>query len=179
MSPEDCPPEKKEEWIGLVGGPKKYLTDKEKHISESLKTAEKLNLEQGDIIELISSTGKIKLPVFPHPAVHPKVIGVPIGLGHKFSGRYAAGKGVNVLKLCHTKLDHSQTFSWAENTVKIKKTQDSKTIAKFEGTLPGGAVAVEPGVPILTVGPNQTADDALHEAHEEHMEETFKDKNIK
>ena len=143
------------------------------------KTAEKLNLEQGDIIELISSTGKIKLPVFPHPAVHPKVIGVPIGLGHKFSGRYAAGKGVNVLKLCHTKLDHSQTFSWAENTVKIKKTQDSKTIAKFEGTLPGGAVAVEPGVPILTVGPNQTADDALHEAHEEHMEETFKDKNIK
>ena len=42
MSPEDCPPEKKEEWIGLVGGPKKYLTDKEKHISESLKTVEKL-----------------------------------------------------------------------------------------------------------------------------------------
>ncbi len=138
------------------------------------KTAEKLKLEQGDIIELISSTGKIKLPIFPHPAVHPKVIGVPIGLGHKFSGRYAAGKGANVLKICHTELNKSQTFSWAQNTVRIKKTENSKTIAKFEGTLPGGAVAVEPGFPILTVGPNQTADDALHEAHEEHMEETFK-----
>ena len=42
MSPEDCPPEKKEEWIGLVGGPAKYLNNKEKHISESLKTVEKL-----------------------------------------------------------------------------------------------------------------------------------------
>jgi len=42
MSPEDCPPEKKEEWVGLVGGPKKYLADKEKHLSESLKTIEKL-----------------------------------------------------------------------------------------------------------------------------------------
>ncbi len=42
MSPEDCPPEKKEEWVGLVGGPKKYLADKEKHLSKSLKTIEKL-----------------------------------------------------------------------------------------------------------------------------------------
>ena len=103
------------------------------------------------------------------------VIGVPIGLGHEFSGRYAEGRGVNVLKICDPNLDEN-TFSWAQNITTIRKTDDSKTIAKFEGTLPGGAVAVEPGVPILTVGPNQSADDALHEAHEEHIEETFKDK---
>ena len=42
MSPEDCPPEKNEEWIGLVGGPAKYFNNKEKLISESLKTVEKL-----------------------------------------------------------------------------------------------------------------------------------------
>ncbi len=138
-------------------------------------TAKILDLELGDLIELTTSNGKITLPVFPHPAVHPKVIGVPIGLGHKFSGRYAEGRGVNVLKICDPDLDKN-TFSWAQNIATIRKTDDSKTIAKFEGTLPGGAVAVEPGVPILTVGPNQSADDALHEAHEEHLEETFKDK---
>ena len=80
-----------------------------------------------------------------------------------------------MLKICDPDLDKN-TFSWAQNITTIRKTDDSKTIAKFEGTLPGGAVAVEPGVPILTVGPNQSADDALHEAHEEHIEETFKDK---
>jgi len=111
------------------------------------KTAKTLGLKQGDLIELITSSGKITVPVFAHPGVPHKVIGVPIGQGHKYSGRYAEGRGANVLKICDPK-EGSETLSWAQNIVTIKK-----------------------------VGPNQSADDALHEAHEQHIEETFKDKH--
>ena len=55
----------------------------------------------------------------------------------------------------------------------MNKTNTKKKISKFEGTVP--AVAVEPGVPILTVGPGESAEEGFHRAHEEHLDHTFGD----
>ncbi len=45
MSPEDCSLEFREDWVGLVGGPREYLDNKEKHLSDSFKVAEELKKE--------------------------------------------------------------------------------------------------------------------------------------
>ena len=37
------------------------------------------------------------------------------------------------------------------------------------------AIAVEPGVPILTVGLGESAEEGFHRAHEEHLDHTFGD----
>jgi 4-aminobutyrate aminotransferase-like enzyme len=42
MSPEDCPKELREDWVGLVGGPREYLDNKEKQLTHSFKVAEEL-----------------------------------------------------------------------------------------------------------------------------------------
>ena len=42
MSPEDCPKELREDWVGLVGGPREYLDNKEKQLRHSFKVAEEL-----------------------------------------------------------------------------------------------------------------------------------------
>ena len=62
---------------------------------------------------------------------------------------------------------------WNSTTVIINKTEDSKKISKFEGNVP--AVQIEPGVPILTLAPGETAEEGFHRAHEEHLDHTFGD----
>ena len=42
MSPEDCSPKHRENWIGLVGGPKKYTANREKHLSRTAETIKKM-----------------------------------------------------------------------------------------------------------------------------------------
>ena len=62
---------------------------------------------------------------------------------------------------------------WNSTTVIINKTEYSKKISKFEGNVP--AVQIEPGVPILTLAPGETAEEGFHRAHEEHLDHTFGD----
>jgi 4-aminobutyrate aminotransferase-like enzyme len=42
LSPEDCSKELREDWVGLVGGPREYLDNKEKQLTHSFKVAEEL-----------------------------------------------------------------------------------------------------------------------------------------
>ena len=72
-----------------------------------------------------------------------------------------------------TKLTDNGDISWSTTRVRLNKTNTKKKISKFEGTVP--AVAVEPGVPILTVGPGESAEEGFHRAHEEHLDHTFGD----
>ena len=60
-----------------------------------------------------------------------------------------------------------------ESAIILQKTKENKKISKFEGSVP--AVAVEPGVPILTLAPGETSAEGFHRAHEEHLDHTFGD----
>ncbi len=138
------------------------------------KTAEKMNIKQGDIIKVSSDNGEVELPAYLHPAVPFDVVAAPIGLGKQFSGRYSENRGVNIINLIgKSKLTDNGDISWSTTRVRLNKTNTKKKISKFEGTVP--AVAVEPGVPILTVGPNESAEEGFHRAHEEHLDHTFGD----
>jgi molybdopterin-containing oxidoreductase family iron-sulfur binding subunit len=62
-------------------------------------TAAKLGIKQDDIIEISSEQGSIKVKAYLFKGVHPDVVAVPMGQGHEAYGRYAKGRGVNVLKI--------------------------------------------------------------------------------
>ena len=138
------------------------------------KTAENLNIKAGDIVEVKSKMSSIELPVYVHPAVPTNSVAVPIGLGKENFTRYASGRGANVVDLIDSsKLNENGDIMWNSTTVTINKTEDSKKISKFEGNVP--AVQIEPGVPILTLAPGETAEEGFHRAHEEHLDHTFGD----
>jgi anaerobic selenocysteine-containing dehydrogenase len=63
------------------------------------KTAESFGITHGDLVEVESPAGSIRVPVVVYPAIRPEVMAMPLGQGHMNFGRYAAGRGVNPLDL--------------------------------------------------------------------------------
>jgi anaerobic selenocysteine-containing dehydrogenase/Fe-S-cluster-containing dehydrogenase component len=55
------------------------------------ETAARLGLERGDLVTLTSPHGRIELPAYPYEFLHPGVVAVQMGQGHKYPGAYAAG----------------------------------------------------------------------------------------
>ena len=62
-------------------------------------TARQLGADDGDVLELQSAHGRIRLPALLSTGVAPGVIAVPIGQGHSAYGRSAQGRGANVWQL--------------------------------------------------------------------------------
>jgi len=52
-------------------------------------TAQKMGLARGDLVKLASPHGAIELPAYPTDLVHPGIVAVAMGLGHKFPGPFA------------------------------------------------------------------------------------------
>ena len=63
------------------------------------QTAAKFGLAHGDLAEVTSPAGSLRLPVVVFPGLHPDVVAIPLGQGHQGDGRYADGRGVNPLAL--------------------------------------------------------------------------------
>lgn len=49
----------------------------------------------GQVIEITTANGRLSLPAYAHPGVHPSLVVIPTGQGHTRSGRYARDKGRN------------------------------------------------------------------------------------
>ena len=103
----------------------------------NIRTAEELGIGEGDVIEVTSPYGTIEALAFVHPGAPPDVVSIPIGQGHSASGRYAQGRGSNVLSIL-SPLTDSQTgaLAWAATRVGIKKTGRWIRLPKFENTVP-------------------------------------------
>jgi len=130
-------------------------------------TAARLKISEGDRLVIKSSTGEIEALAYPHRAVPPDMIGVPIGLGHEHGGRWAEGRGANVLSILVDKKDaETGALAWAATKVRVINTGLNHEIAKAEGTVE--AFQVEPGFPILVVEPGGNAKETLHHLEEEH-----------
>jgi len=63
------------------------------------RTAAKLGIAFGDLVEVASPQGSLRLPAVTFPAIRPDMVAIPIGQGHQGAGRYADGRGVNPLAL--------------------------------------------------------------------------------
>ncbi|MBV9111074.1 MAG: 4Fe-4S dicluster domain-containing protein, partial [Gemmatimonadetes bacterium] len=62
-------------------------------------TAKKLNVEQGDVLEVKSPYGAISLPAYVWPGVRQDAVAIQMGMGHEGFGRWTAGRGANPMKL--------------------------------------------------------------------------------
>ena len=102
------------------------------------KTAAKLGVVEGDIVEIASKSGAIKGQVYVFSGIHPDVISVPLGYGHEAMGRYSKGVGANAFKILDPVFDQ-QTGELAmhETRVKITKAGQRVIIVKDEGPAKG------------------------------------------
>lgn len=107
------------------------------------KEAEEMGIAEGDVIELKSSRGTIKVTAYLSPAAAPKVLGVIKGQGHKDYGRYAKERGSNLEEILAPLTDRSTgAHAWASTRVTINKTGESVEIPRYEGT----QLAVDPSL---------------------------------
>jgi len=87
------------------------------------ETARKLDVEEGDVLAIESTGGKIEVPVFIYPAVRPDVVAIPIGQGHTQFGRYAKDRGANALSIVAPRVDEaSGALAWGASRVKVSAT---------------------------------------------------------
>ena len=108
----------------------------------NMQTAEKLDVRQGDLVEIKSSQGTIRVPAFPSPAIAPDVVAMPVGQGHENYTRYATGRGENPIGILAPVYERETgSLAWAATRVSIAK------IAAADGRLVlfGGSLREYPG----------------------------------
>ncbi len=86
------------------------------------KTAEKLDVETGDLVKVTSSQGSLEVKVLVFPGIHPEVVAIPMGQGHTEYGRYAKGRGVNPYKILAPKFD-KETGELASHGTRVSVTK--------------------------------------------------------
>jgi len=103
------------------------------------RTAERLRIEQGDVVEVASPHGKLRASALLSPGIAPDVLAMPVGQGHRNFTRYARGRGANPLEIL-TPLVEPETgaLAWAATRVRIVRVGQGKLV------LFGGDLGVSP-----------------------------------
>ena len=102
------------------------------------KTAAKLGIVEGDMVEVASRSGSIKSQAYLSPGIHPDAVSVPLGYGHEAMGRYAKGVGANVFAMLDPIFDkETGELALHETNVKVSKTGERVIIVKEEGPAGG------------------------------------------
>ena len=93
------------------------------------RTAEKLGVKMGDILEVASAHGKLQAPALVTPAIAPDVIAMPIGQGHENFTRYATGRGANPISILALSIVEGTTaLAWAATRVKVSRVGEGKIV---------------------------------------------------
>ena len=144
----------------------------------NIKEADNLGIKEGDILLIKSTSGEIEALAYPHPGVKPGTLCVPTGQGKENNGRYSSGLGANIFSILSPMKDsESGAIAWAATRVKVQRSGRNRKVAKFEGNVI--ARPVEPGVPILVLGPNETVHEAEVANHHKYQSEFLGNKGNK
>jgi anaerobic selenocysteine-containing dehydrogenase len=101
------------------------------------QTAVRLQLAQGDLVDVTSSQGTLRAPVMIFPGIAPDIVAMPVGQGHETFTRYASGRGVNPIGIlaAATETD-TGALAWAATRVKIVRAGDNdRSLIMFGGEL--------------------------------------------
>jgi anaerobic selenocysteine-containing dehydrogenase len=96
-------------------------------------TAEELDVQDGDLVQVTSPHGELEAPVYVYPAIRPDTVAIPFGQGHTDRGRYARDRGSNPIQLVGSQTDASGTsLAWTTLRVRVRPTGEKVTLALFE-----------------------------------------------
>lgn len=99
------------------------------------KTAERLHIRQGDLVEVASQHGKLQAPALVSPGIAPEVIAMPVGQGHENFGRYASRRGANPAAILAPMIEpETRSLAWAATRVKVSRVGEGGLIL-FAGGL--------------------------------------------
>lgn len=91
--------------------------------------AEELGIHDQDLLLITSPQGSIQLHAVVDSAARPGVVSVPLGHGHRRYGRYAEGRGANVLDLVGAELvDGTSAPAWASTRVRIERIGEGELV---------------------------------------------------
>jgi anaerobic selenocysteine-containing dehydrogenase len=99
------------------------LAHKDRLVAEiNPKTAHDMHLGEGDMVEIASAAGKIKVSLHLFEGAAPGMIFVPVGLGHTAFGMYLKDKGANFFEAVEVAADPGSGLpQWALTPVSIAK----------------------------------------------------------
>ena len=97
-------------------------------------TADEMGIREGDVLEIESPSGSIRVPALIFPAIRPGVVAIPVGQGHAEYGRYTKDRGVNPIHIVAPLMDdRTGDLAWAATRVKIRATSERLHIIKTGG----------------------------------------------
>jgi anaerobic selenocysteine-containing dehydrogenase len=90
------------------------------------KTAEKMGIADGDLVDITSSQGTLRVPAVIFPGIAPDIVAMPVGQGHEHFTRYASNRGVNAVGLIAPVTEKATgALAWAATRVKIARAGDA------------------------------------------------------
>ncbi len=89
------------------------------------QTAAGLGIGFGDLVEVTSLQGSLRLPAVIYPGIRPDLVAIPLGQGHRGGGRYAKGRGANPLALVATSIEGKDPQP-AWNATRVRLTRISE-----------------------------------------------------
>ncbi len=100
------------------------------------KTAEKLQIQQGDLIQVRSRHGSLETPAVLNPAIAFDVVAMPMGQGHAQFGRYAAQRGANPMSVvAPLQVEQVGSLAWAATRVSLSRTGRKGRLSLASGAL--------------------------------------------
>jgi len=101
-------------------------------IEINTKLANKLEIEEGDIVQVESDFGKIQTQAYLTSAMRPDTVSISLGQGHTAMGRYASNRGVNPLDLLSPVTSSDGSIDFTSAKVSISKTGKSEKFVKVQ-----------------------------------------------
>ena len=85
------------------------------------QTAGRLQIHQGDLVEVTSRQGTLQVPAFVSPGIAPDVVAMPVGQGHETYTRYASGRGENPIRILAPMVEpETGSSAWAATRVRMR-----------------------------------------------------------
>lgn len=113
-----------------------------------------LGIKEGDVLQIASSRGSIRVLAYPSPAAPHGTVSVPLGQGHKHGTEYATDRSgmesSNVMDILEpAQVEGTGSLAWANTWVNVSKTGDSVKVSKFEGNVRAVEVGILPAERII------------------------------
>lgn len=85
------------------------------------RTAGELGIGFGDLVEVTSPQGSLRLPAVIYPGIRPDMVAIPLGQGRRGMGRYAGGRGANPLVLLALMEGTEHQPAWNATRVRVRR----------------------------------------------------------